>query len=264
MSDALAQQVGDEPLKLLATFCAAVSDDLSLLAKLHGIELNETMLNVLKSISFPEQLGLSLSGDKSSAVIKHLAQEVKAWPGKNIPASLMDDLAADYAAIYLNKGYGVSPHESVWLDEDGLVMQEPMFQVREIYNRHGLEAANWRLLADDHLVNELEFIAYLMTRVAEGEDKDKVLQEVARFLDIHLLRWLGEFAERAAPRCETGFYAGLSLLTDLYCEELRDLLALILDQPRPTAEEIVELTKPKNKDIPLKPMQYVPGTSESW
>ncbi len=261
MVDSAAQPADDDKSELLATFCAAVAEDVVLLAKLNRTELDDEVFNKLKAIDFPKRLGLSLNDEKSSAVIEHLASDIEAWPESDRSA-LMDDLAADFAALYLNKGYGVSPHESVWLDEEGLVMQEPMFEVREIYQRHGLEAADWHLLADDHLVNELEFIAYLMMRTAEGEDK--ALEEAASFLDFHLLRWLGQFAERAAPRCETGFYAGLVLLTHLYCEELRGLLELILEQPRPTAEEIVELLKPKAEDIPMTPMQYVPGASESW
>jgi TorA maturation chaperone TorD len=47
------------------------------------------------------------------------------------------------------------------------------------------------------------------------------------------LRWIEEFAERVADRCSTRFYAGLALLTAAYLDELRDLLARLLDQPRP-------------------------------
>ena len=260
MDGSAAESAGTNKSELLATFCSAVADDLGLLARLHRTELDDETFNTLKEINFPKHLGLSLNNEQSSSVINHLALEIEAWPNSD-RARLMDDLAADYAALYLNQGYGVSPQESVWLDDDGLVMQEPMFEVREIYKRHGLEAADWHILADDHLVNELEFIAYLMGRAAQGQDM--VLQEAASFFDLHLLRWLGQFAERAAPRCETGFYAGLVLLTDLYCEELRDLLALILEEPRPTAEEIAELTK-KTEEIQMAPMQYVPGASESW
>ncbi len=261
MNTAVTQQAEEDKSELLMQLCSAVAEDIALLARLHRIELDKSMMGELKEIKFPAQLGLNLRDEKSFPVVKHLALEVENWPANDIPQSLLDNLAADYAAIYLNKSYGVSPCESVWLDEEGLVMQEPMFQVREIYERHGLEAADWHILADDHLVNELEFIAYLMGRVSEGQNT--ALGEAASFFDIHLLRWLGQFAERAAPRCETGFYAGLVLLTDLYCEELRELLALILEQPRPTDEEIIELTK-KSKDIPIAPMQYVPGASESW
>jgi hypothetical protein len=48
------------------------------------------------------------------------------------------------------------------------------------------------------------------------------------------------------------------MVTACYCEELRDLLATILDKPRPTPEEIAERMKPKNR-VEEIPMQYMPG-----
>jgi len=41
-------------------------------------------------------------------------------------------LAADFAAIYLNHSIQASPCESVWLDEEGLMRQQPMFKVNAI------------------------------------------------------------------------------------------------------------------------------------
>ena len=77
----------------------------------------------------------------------------------DIPSSLgaesLDRLAADYADIYLTNGLRASPCESVWLDEDGLVMQGPMFDVRACYSRHGLAVPDWRRRSDDHLVHQL-------------------------------------------------------------------------------------------------------------
>ena len=59
-------------------------------------------------------------------------------------AKTLDDLAADYAAIYLNNSLGASPYESVWLDDDHLACQRPMFELREIYAEAGFKAVDWR------------------------------------------------------------------------------------------------------------------------
>lgn len=53
------------------------------------------------------------------------------------------------------------------------------------------------------------------------------------------------FASRVAGRCESAFYAGLVLLVAQYLDELRDLLAQIVAEPRPSAEEIEQRMKPK-------------------
>ena len=74
----------------------------------------------------------------------------------------LDILAAEYADIYLNNSLQAFPCESVWLDQEGLTMQEPMFQVREWYGRFGLQVEDWRKRTDDHLVNQLRFAAHMI------------------------------------------------------------------------------------------------------
>jgi TorA maturation chaperone TorD len=148
----------------------------------------------------------------------------------------------------------------VWIDEEGLVLQEPTFLVRQCYKRHGLAVHNWRKRPDDHLVVELHFIELLLARAQRPE-----LEEIAQFMDEHLLRWLPNFAMRVSSRCETPFYAGAALLTLAYCEELRDVIAELLGKARPSAEEIEARPKPMRR-VEVKPIStpYFPGKSPSW
>jgi putative dimethyl sulfoxide reductase chaperone len=67
----------------------------------------------------------------------------------------INELAADYAAIYLNNSLGAWPCESVWLDDDHLACQQPMFELRKIYAAAGFKVADWRNRFDDHLVLQL-------------------------------------------------------------------------------------------------------------
>lgn len=83
-------------------------------------------------------------------------------------------------------------------------------------------------------------------------------------MDEHILRWIGDFAKRVSARCASGFYAGLAQLTAVYLEELRDILAEILDQRRPDAEEIEERMRPKAIVAVEGPAPYVPGIAPSW
>jgi TorA maturation chaperone TorD len=242
---------------LLTELCIAVAHDLTLLATLHDKELTPELAAEIKGLQFPLSLGLHLDDRKAESVRTMLFEEIQNWP-REFPDSLQHELAADYAAIYLNHYCNASPQESVWIDDDHLAWQEPMFQVREIYGQFELGVDNWRIRADDHLVTELQFIAYVLTL----PDAPEHLSLIACFLDEHLLRWASQFGERVAKRCSTPFYAGLGLLTALYCETFRDLLAAILEQPRPTAEEISERMKPEN--IQAVPVKFVPGTEASW
>ncbi len=241
----------------LDQFRAAVAQDLTCLASLHNTELDGPLLERLRKDGFPGGLGLRLVGEEGRA-----ARDFMAWALAELPASLaaqdLDELAADYAAIYLTYALRASPCESVWLDQENLAMQAPMFQVRDFYRRHRLAASNWRTRPDDHLVLELHFLACLLQ-----DDHPQALTEAARFLDEHLLRWLPQFAGRVASRCSTPFYAGAARLTAAYCDELRDVLAGLLRAPRPSAEE-VEARMQRRPEPAELPLRYLPGVSPSW
>ena len=218
-----------------------IANDLRLLADLHATELTRERIQELQAIDFP------------------LAQD---FP-QEIPDSLLDEFATDFADIYLNGRFHASPQESVWIDDEELICQQPMFQVREWYAKHGLAVPNWRKMADDNLVNQLLFIAHLLDKAED--DPQAILQEVALFMDEHLLRWLQPFAIRVVDRCDTVFYAYLALLTYNHIDKLRMTLVEILGVPRPTHEEIETRMKVRQR-VAAQPqtMQYYPGVAPSW
>jgi TorA maturation chaperone TorD len=215
------------PAAILDHFRRLVAEDLLFLALLHHAEPSGERLESLRRDAGTLALGLELRSATGQEALRALAAALASLPA-TLDQAVLDQLAADYADIYLTHGYGASPHESVWLDEDHLMRQEPMFQVRAWYARHGLTAGDGRTRPDDHLALELQFLAHLF-----APERGDTLAEAARFIDEHLLRWLPRFARRVAERCRTLFFAALALLTDAYCEELQDLLALILAEPRP-------------------------------
>jgi TorA maturation chaperone TorD len=246
----------------LASFFQVLREDLLLLALLHDRELSAGTLHDLRRDGVEDLLGLRLESPAGRAALALLDQGLTDIPAPPDQRTL-DILAAEYADIYLNYAFDASPCESVWLDEDGLIMQEPMFQIRGWYQRHGLAVANWRLRTDDHLVNQLQFVAFLL----EGEANPVRLEEVARFLDEHPLRWIGAFAERVASRCRTRYYAGLASLTAAYLEEFRDLAARVLGHPRPSAADIEERMRPLSETLglPVKgPLPYRPHEGPGW
>ncbi len=238
-----------------------LAQDINLLAGLHDKELDNPAIATLQEIDFPDCFALMLSekgASDASLLLRSALQELH-----NPAAAALDELAADYADIYLNHGLQASPCESVWLDEDGLIMQEPMFQIRDWYQRYELAAEDWRVRSDDHLSLQLQFMAHLVYTADKAESPVDTLGELARFMDEHPLRWIDDFAQRVAQRCATPFYAGLALLTASYLDALRELLVLMLDQPRPTAEQIEERMKPKAESVEV-PLTYMPGSSPSW
>lgn len=243
----------------LTRFCTEITEDLLTLAVLHDRELDRERILALWDGCYTGFLGLRLSSEQGRAALSRFRKGLTAIP-TILDQQTLDILAADYADIYLNHSFGASPCESVWIDQENLIMQEPMFQIRNHYKRHGLEVPDWRRRTDDHLVHQLHFLSYLFDDASAETD----LRPVARFMDEHILRWIGDFAERVSTRCASGFYAGLAQLTAAYLEELRDILAEILDQRRPDAEEVEEQMRPRASVAVEGPAPYVPGATPSW
>ncbi len=241
------------PSDSVQTFCDFIATDLAMLAALHDREPDAPFLQSLREAEFPNGLGLTLIGETGLQSME-LMQRVVADLPESFDEARLNELAADYANIYLNYGIHASPEESVWIDDENLACQDSMFQVRSWYEQSGLSAENWRIRPDDHLVLQLQFLNHVFThrQTVAG------MQGAARFMDEHLLRWLMPFAERVASRCETAYFAAVAMLTAAYCDELRDLLSNILAEPRPTTEEIDERMRPR-RQAEAVPVSFMPG-----
>lgn len=237
----------------LTAFRTQVADDLLLLATLHDREPAPELLQQLKSLDFPHCLTFVPDTGPAAEAASRLQQGLSEIP-EDPDQDIIDELAADYASIYLNHTIAASPEESVWLDEDSLMCQDSMFQVRSWFESEGLGIPDWRLRPDDHLVYQLQFIAHLLHK----DNSMETLTEIATFMDEHLLRWLGNFGERVMARCDTSYFAGLAAITATSCEEFRDILSDILQQPRPSREEVELRMKPKPVAHEV-PVSFMPG-----
>ena len=91
-----------------AEFSDALLEDLDQLIRLHDRELDAETLKALKVADFPA--GLALGPDNEIAALAHanVAQALAVLP-ENPLQQTIDELAADYAAIYLNNSLGASP-----------------------------------------------------------------------------------------------------------------------------------------------------------
>lgn len=204
------------------------AEELNALAWLHQEEHAPDVLVALHANGFPSTLSL-VAAEHPACVALDVSLQALAGKGDgSVPQSSTDDLAADYAAIYLTHGLRASPYESVWLDEDHLIMQGPTFAVRDFYQRHELQ------LVGDVVVRHLAPVAHphaVALLLERGEDR-----EAARFLKQHLMAWLPDFAQRVGQRAETPFYAALAALTLAACEQCQRWLPKVAVMPRVTVE----------------------------
>ncbi len=249
-----AEAQSDEELKAL---CEAISEDLELLGFLHARELDAEGLANLRSAPFEQRLGIVLSSIRAIEAPKVMDSGLAGLGGEGgrdlDPSRLLEEMACDYAGIYLTHQCGVSPCESPWRDEDHLERQQPMFEVRDWYRKYDMAAMDWRKRPDDHLSTQLAFASHLI-----GDDQVE-LSEIAHFLDQHLLLWIGGFAEKVAGRCATPFYAGLSMLTCAYLEELRDMIEALTGLKRPPTKEEASEQEKKEQQNDFDEA-FVPGT----
>jgi TorA maturation chaperone TorD len=202
-----------------ALFLSALADDAESLAALHDRELTPELLQALKQSGFPESLGLLPTTDSARAAWRAMADALADLPESPTPQD-MDELASEYAAIYLTGAYGASPCESAWTDDEHLNCQAAMFEWRELHAAAGLVATDWRQRPDDHLVLQLLYAAHAARQVRTNHD----WLSLAHVFDRHILRWLPAFAARVTARSLVPFYAGLALLTSNWAATARNLL----------------------------------------
>lgn len=238
----------------------AIAEDAESLAALHDRELTPDMVEALREARFPACLGLMPRTAHAIAAWQAMSDAVTALP-EELDTATLDDLAAEYAAIYLTGAYGTSPLESVWTDDDRLTCQAAMFQWRDIHAAAGLATRDWRQRPDDHLVLQLLYLVHAARTATKGED----WRAIARILDEHTLRWLPDFAARVASRSANTFYTGLAMLTATWLDMLRDLIATRLGEARPSREEIEARLRPPPARIEELPITFVPGAhGPSW
>ena len=247
-----------DPVRLTAVLIQAIAEDAETLAILHDRELTAEFLGILKRLDFPHNLGILPQHEATGEIWEMMATAVRELP-EHPSLPVLDVLAVDYAAIYLTGACGASPYESAWLDDEHLLCQESMFQLREIYAAAGLKTVNWRQRPDDHLVLQLLYIAHAVRKAQHEADWDAL----ARMMDEHLLRWLPDFSARVAGRSAQAFYGLLALLTQGWCDQLRDLIAGHLGRSRPTPAEIEERLCVSRPAVTV-PLTYMPGAAPGW
>ncbi|MBL8420942.1 MAG: molecular chaperone TorD family protein [Dechloromonas sp.] len=233
---------------------AAIVEDLDQLIRLHDRELDAETLVALKQADFPRGLAMFPVGQAGSPDCAKMAAAFR-------ESISLDELAADYAAIYLNNHWGASPYESVWLSDDHLACASPMFELREIYAVAGFRAADWRRRFDDHLVLQLQYVRQAVADLAVDPKK------TADFIDEHIGYWFPDFAQRVSMKCGTAFYAALAELTHVWLIRFRELLCRIHSLPVPSREQISQRISRKLAlgKADVAPIKFMPGAQgASW
>ncbi|MBE2268078.1 MAG: molecular chaperone TorD family protein [Anaerolinea sp.] len=147
--------------------------------------------------------------------------------GAQLNAADLVDLRADYAQLFIgNNPMSVPPWESVYFSKERLTFQQETLNVRRWFARLGLQINPDSKDAEDHIAFELTFIARcaeLALQAYESQNTaafEELITVQRTFLQRHLLRWGGKWAELAYAHARTDFYRGLALVVRGALQEL--------------------------------------------
>lgn len=200
-----------------------------LLSRLYRKEINQELLDELRSMRFPASTGNSNADEGYRLIATYLS---------NVREDSITTLAVDFARVFI--GHGVDafsaayPFESVYTSEKRLLMQEARDEVLAIYRSMGIEKQPTWKEGEDHVALELEFEQILIGRTAEAlarNDENAATSLIAtqkNFLDDHLAAWVPMMTSDMKKFASTNLYRGLAYLTDGFLETDQMFLADIL------------------------------------
>jgi len=141
---------------------------------------------------------------------------------------LLDELAVEFAGLFLGPGGHISPHESVHHQRDdgqgGLLWGESTAEVKKFIESTGLSYNSEYSGLPDHISVELEFMQQLTLREEQAwgeEDEDGALDCLKfekKFIEDHLIHWIPIFCEKVIELAELPFYREVAALTKNFIE----------------------------------------------
>ncbi len=144
------------------------------------------------------------------------AEGMTAYLKSNDARALCKELRYDYADMFLNVGPNpVFPYESVHVTNEPVVMQKPVFELRDYFLKGGVNKSSDYKDLEEHIAVEMEFLRYLLEKGKADLYKD--------FFENKYLPWVTSFCDQLATSARTVFYQGLANFTRgaLLCEHTR-------------------------------------------
>ena len=148
-------------------------------------------------------------------------------------------LAIDFSRLFVGPYHLLAPpYGSVYMEDERRVMGDSTMDVRNRYNKAGLDLSEQFKDAPDHIAAELEFMYYLIYKEIEAINTgsaENISEQLIRqkyFLCEHLCNWSSQFACRVESEAQTGFYRNLAVATSKFvAEDLDYLTNLEVEQP---------------------------------
>ncbi len=141
---------------------------------------------------------------------------------------LLEEMAVEYARLFLGPGRHISPHESVHHEREdgqwGQLWGPATVEVKKSIEGTGLRYETGYRGLPDHISVQLEFLEALTRREenawtkGDEEGAQRCLDMERRFLDEHLIRWVPAFCDKVITAAELSFYRTLASVTKRFIE----------------------------------------------
>lgn len=220
--------MGDTRAEALKAKGSALAEELedryenyAILSRLFREEVDRELLVDLRESPVVEPVGCA-DFDEGYGRMRAYLDGVKDVPKKK------SELAIDYCNVFL--GYGVDPNEK---DDEGKLRAAYPYEsvytsgkktltsglvegVTLNYRAYGFKPSKPRILADDHMACELEYLQYLVgceiayLRDGEYEEIPALREEELKFIVEHPSVWIDRFAAAIGERAEADFYPALA------------------------------------------------------
>lgn len=171
----------------------------------------------------PQQL------NQLQALIKELLVKATNEPWQDSLAELKphlnydDDIESEYSRLFILAlpQVAAQPFGSYWLEQPPRLLGNSTLEIKEMMTEYGIEVAENSGLLPDHLVVELEFMAYLINL------EETTWQAQRRLLEQHLARWTPLFTAALRAAHPSHFYRLASTYIDkLIVWDRQQLLSL--------------------------------------
>lgn len=201
------------------------------LGGMYIMEVDAEQLDALKKMTFPDipvEDDPDLDLKEGYALVREYVE--------SISADDLDDLAADYAKVFLAAGDATGraafPYESVYVDKRHQVGGSTEIQMKALYLERGWEPDPdvYRTMYDN-IGLMLEYMGIICEELKEAvscEDQDKVnslVAEQGQFLKKHITNWVYSFTSDIIKFSETDFYRGIAKITNGFLKKETELLS---------------------------------------
>ena len=228
--------MADMDLKTAAALAKARASMYRFLGGLYIMEVDAEQLAQLKKMTFPEVEGNSDADQDLREGYALVRDYLKEFPdGEPEKTEKLDDLAADYAKVFLAAGDATGraafPYESVYVDKRHRVGGSTEMQMHALYLERGLMADPdvYRTM-DDNIGLILEYQGNVCEELAaalEAEDMEKaqsLMDEQKKFVKKHLTNWVYVFTSDVIRYSERDFYKGVAKITNGFIKKEAELL----------------------------------------